>query len=368
MAVKRGIQMTRRLRVAASVVAALIATAAMATPAIAAEQTATETFNPVKKTRRALIFEPRSVPADAVVAASVELQKPNAGSPTFKPVSVDKVRRAIERRARLRVKRARKARGELELEIGLPAGGGDGPSSEEPPVMPPAPSVAPSEWRRSASFESSLNAGTDHGGWRIDSPFSVTRTTEAGAADGSYASKIVTNGGGGGCSCPRMKFQDGFAYGPGEDLWMSGAWRIPDPTEVDSSRLMNLGHYENDDGDWLLALESSGTPGSFQVSFAPYSTGRRTVILPPRPIPVDRWFRVDLHFVLSPTNGQALTEWFIDGELVGQTTKANMYSSEPLHFFNGRAAVLLSRQRQHHRLLRRPAADVGLAQWPAPGP
>jgi hypothetical protein len=57
-------------------------------------------------------------------------------------------------------------------------------------------------------------------------------------------------------------------------------------------------------------------------------------ILPPRPIPVNRWFRVDLHFVLSPTDGNALTEWYIDGQRVGASTKANMYNSSPLHFYN----------------------------------
>jgi hypothetical protein len=204
-----------------------------------------------------------------------------------------------------------------------------------PDPTPPVNTI-PSSWRRSASFESTLNAGVDFG-WRADAPFELSRTNEAGASDGSYAAKIATNGGDAGCSCPRMTFQDGFAYGPGDDVWVSGSWRIPNPQKVVWSRFMNLGHYEGGTGgqngtNWYLALESL-TPGMFQVSFSPYGDPH-VVVLPARPIPVDRWFRVDLHYVLSPTNGQALTEWFIDGELVGTTTKANTFNADPLTFYN----------------------------------
>jgi hypothetical protein len=110
-----------------------------------------------------------------------------------------------------------------------------------PPPPPPASGI-PTNWNRSASFETDLSSGVD--AWRIDSPFVVTRTSEAGAADGSYAAKIVTNGGGGSCSCPRMKYENGFSYGPGTSVWISGSWKILEPDKVAWSRLMNLGHYE----------------------------------------------------------------------------------------------------------------------------
>ena len=200
------------------------------------------------------------------------------------------------------------------------------------PTQPPPSSAVPAIWRRTASFETSLDEGTEFG-WSVPSPFNVTRTSQGGAADGSYAAKIVTNGGSSGCSCPRMGFEDGFSYRPGDEVWISGSWKIPDPSEIAWSRLMNLGHYEGSGGDnWYLALESTKA-GSFQVSYAPYGPPSVTV-LPARPIPVNRWFRVDLRFKLSPRDGQALTEWYIDGELVGSATKANMRNSKPLHFYN----------------------------------
>jgi hypothetical protein len=186
-------------------------------------------------------------------------------------------------------------------------------------------------WSHKASFEFSLSAGVD--AWRVDSPFEVTRTSEAGGAEGSYAVKIVTNGGDGSCSCPRMKYENGFSYGPGTSVWISGSWKIPEPDKVAWSRLMNLGHYEGVTGkDWYLALESTD-PGTMEIAYAPYGNPH-VAVLPARPIPANRWFRVDVHFVLSATDGQALTEWFIDGQLIGSTTKANMYQPTPLHFYN----------------------------------
>jgi len=221
----------------------------------------------------------------------------------------------------------------------VPAPEEPGPAPEEPTSPPdegtstePEPTgPVPASWRRLASFESTLGGGTD--GWSSSSPFSVTRTSEVGGTDGSYAAKIVTNGGSSGCSCPRMKFEDGFSYGPGDEVWLSGSWRIPQPTKVAWSRFMNLGHYEGAGGNnWYLGLESLNA-GTFQVSYAPYGSPN-VAVLPARPIPANRWFRVDLHFKLSPRDGAALTEWFIDGELVGRTTRANMRNADRLHFFN----------------------------------
>lgn len=125
-----------------------------------------------------------------------------------------------------------------------------------------------------------------------------------------------------------------FSYGRGDEVWISGSWRIPDPKQVSWSRLMNLGHFEasGDRDNWYLALESV-SPGTFQVGYAPYGDPH-VAVLPARPIPADRWFRVDLHFVLSPTDGQALTEWFIDRKLVGVTTEANMFNGGSLDFYN----------------------------------
>lgn len=190
---------------------------------------------------------------------------------------------------------------------------------------------APAPWRRSASFEKTLTRGTD--GWRRDKPFVVKRVV-SGRGRGGHAAKIATHGGSGGCSCPRMTFSR-FSAGPGDEIWISGWWRIERPAKVSWSRLMNLGHFEQsgDPDNWYVGLVSA-EPRTMEVVYTQYG-GSRVELFPPRRIPKNRWFRVDLHFVLSTLDGAALSEWYVDGDLVGRTTARNMYSTRPLTFFNG---------------------------------
>ena len=206
-------------------------------------------------------------------------------------------------------------------------------TTEPPPDSGGTPSTIPTSWSRSASFESDLNAGTDYG-WRIDSPFALSRTSEAGASSGSYAAKIATNGGNTSCSCPRMTF-DNLGYTSGREIWIGGSWRVSDPTKVRWSRLMNLGHFEasGDPDNWYLALmvRDSG----MEVVARHYQTDSgASVLMTPRAIPVNRWFSVDIHLKLSEVTGQALTEVYVDGVLVSTSTARNMLTGGSLNFYN----------------------------------
>jgi hypothetical protein len=215
------------------------------------------------------------------------------------------------------------------------------PSPTPPTAQPaPAPVPGPPEWRRSASFETDLNAGTD--GWTLPpmsqvSGFGINRTSEVGGATGSSAAKIVSNGGNAGCSCPRMKFEDGFRYGAGREVWLRGSWYFPDPTAVRWSRMMNLASYTgNAATDYYTGLVIEGTSGQMLVRSRNYqSTTGQKLIFPARPIPVGRWFTVTLHLELSPVDGQALNEWYVDGQLVGSSTVANMHNSQALNVYQG---------------------------------
>lgn len=203
----------------------------------------------------------------------------------------------------------------------------------EPPPSDPAEGAFPTTWSRFASFETDLNAGTDYG-WRIDSPFSVARTSEVGGSDGSSAVKIVTNGGNSSCSCPRMTF-DRLALSAGSEAWIGGSWRVAEPSKLRWSRFMNIGHFEasTDPDNWYLGLmvRDSG----MEVVARRYDTDAgQSVLMSPRAIPQDRWFDVDIHLRLSPTDGRALTEVYVDGQRVASTTARNMIGPGPLTFYN----------------------------------
>jgi hypothetical protein len=132
-----------------------------------------------------------------------------------------------------------------------------------------------------------------------------------------------------------MTFQDGLAFGPGDELLIGGSWRIPQPSKLAWSRLMNLGHFEgsSDTDNYYLGLIVRSSGMEFAARRYEGDTGI-SVLMPSRPIPANRWFNVDAHLRLSPTDGQALTEIYLDGELVAQSTRRNMLSGRELHFFN----------------------------------
>jgi Polysaccharide lyase len=194
----------------------------------------------------------------------------------------------------------------------------------------------PTAWQHSASFEGgiSTNPGGGDGNWREYGPFEITRADEAGATAGSYAVRIETNGGTDGCSCPRFTFQDATTrYGEGDEVWIGGSWRIPDPSAVRNSRLMNLVHFNasGDPTNYQLGLYTENTGGQMRVRMQQAGGGTAESVLSPQiPIPVDRWFTVLIHFDLSRVDGEALTETFVDGVKVASSTNRNMLSSQPL--------------------------------------
>ncbi len=223
------------------------------------------------------------------------------------------------------------------------------PTASPTPTPTPSTTTAPSTtptasdptagitWRRSASFETDLNTGTN--GWNLPplsqvAGFGITRTNEVGGANGSYAAKITSTGGNTGCSCPRMKFEDGFSYRSGRDVWLRGSWYFPNPSALTWSRMMNLGSYTGGTNDYYTGLVIENGSGQMLVRSRNYhsSTGQK-LIFPPRPIPVGRWFTAVLHFKLSPIDGQALNEWYIDGQLVGTSTVANMVNDQALNTY-----------------------------------
>ncbi|MEO8092083.1 MAG: hypothetical protein ABI726_05175 [bacterium] len=134
-----------------------------------------------------------------------------------------------------------------------------------------------------------------------------------------------------------MTFRDGFSYGSGDEFWMRGSWYLPDPDKVYWSRLMNLGHFEasGDPDNWVLGLfREDFEPNAVKLVARSYgSETGRSDLTPAIPIPTAQWFTIKVHAKLSPTDGQALTEVYKDGELVSTSTQRNMWQNSPLHFY-----------------------------------
>ena len=201
-------------------------------------------------------------------------------------------------------------------------------------------------WRSSNAYESgsdfSLLSPSEwvSDTWRTAAGFDITRSAERGGVEGpgDHAIKITDDGGAHDeCACPRMKFEDGFSLGAGDEVWIEGSWLIPDPSKIGWSRLMNLSHWTPDGAtnntNWIAGLVIR-EPGTMQVTARSYNSDDWiTTFYGPVAIPRNRWFTVDLHFKLSLTDGQALTEVYLDGQRVAASAKRNMFSSAPLTIY-----------------------------------
>lgn len=207
-------------------------------------------------------------------------------------------------------------------DAGAGAADADGPGRGTP---------IPTTWRRFASFEANLSDEVDKGGWETNPPFQVMRSNDVGGTDGSFAAKIVTNGGGG-CSCPRMQFQD-FSYGPGRELWIKGSWYFTDASALSWTQFMALRHYvaEGDPSNYSIGfVVERGSTMMIKMRGNNTDVGSR-VLVSLGAAPQGRWLTVAVHLKLSPIDGQGLTEAYLDGQLVGSSTAANMLTSAPVH-------------------------------------
>jgi hypothetical protein len=123
----------------------------------------------------------------------------------------------------------------------------------------------------------------------------------------------------------------GSAYGvintkwsEGDDVWYGSAFTLPSNFfDLQTAKLIQWGGAANTYG----ALALNGATDELRLVRGRNGTGAEQVPLVTfGGVPTNEWVWLEVHQVLSPTNGNALTEVFMNGRPIGSSTNANMYS------------------------------------------
>jgi hypothetical protein len=133
----------------------------------------------------------------------------------------------------------------------------------------------------------------------------------------------------------------------GEDVWYGAAFRLPRgftarmQGQVDLVRWDNFGRLGTDDDRSGVVIHRDGLASLVRERF-----GVENVDLgAPFALPEGRWFWLEVHQVLSRTDGRALSEAYVDGASVSTSTVANTYGRGVDRVRFGLVALDAERQR-----------------------
>ncbi len=195
----------------------------------------------------------------------------------------------------------------------------------------------------------SLSATLDGGSF---SEFSQTNAlhgtlTESGANvfSGSYAAHATYDGSG----------ENGYTRGiwnvnwqDGENVWFGAAYFLPTGFLSNVQGQVDLMRWDNwvshpSDTDWGgVSIYGS----DHHARLLRFGDGRpNDTLVGPFDLPEDRWFTLEVHQHLSGDSG-ALSELYLDGELVGRSTKPNTYGRPIERIRYGIVAIAEDAQRK----------------------
>lgn len=201
-------------------------------------------------------------------------------------------------------------------------------------VMSSQAAVAPNQ----VTFENGSTAACTGGVNTTSGNSSFTPTTER-AHEGTYSAKASFTGG---TSNAYARCVVTTSWNTGDEVWYGGAFFLPTgfassmQNQVDLMRWDNYS-LNNASQDWGgIIIQNSDKQARlkrFNVSndFVDLST--------PFTFPENRWVWVEVRQKLSPTNGQAINEVWIDGTLQSSSTTANTYGREITRIRYGLVAI-----------------------------
>jgi hypothetical protein len=135
----------------------------------------------------------------------------------------------------------------------------------------------------------------------------------------------------------------------GNDVWYGAALYLPAgfrkamQGEVDLLRWDNFGLYgKGADYGGLVVWSSDGRARLVRGHYG----GGQNVLADPMPLPLGRWFWVEVHQHLSNRGSQALNEVWIDGRRVRRSNNANSYGRRIDRIRFGLVAIEQGRQRR----------------------
>ena len=208
-------------------------------------------------------------------------------------------------------------------------------TSDSEPTPVPTPTTPPTPTDENIIFKASQENGS-LSEWHATSvsdrgaSIRAVRAADAGIpkADGDYVVKAKISGSG--SDYARTQFQHDDAgvakWGEGTDVWYSASFYLPlgfYAAKNTSNDIMRWDAYVNGEQDMQGGLGMRSDDTLRIMSNYSYSEPLKTSYK----IPEGQWTQVEVHQKISETNGKALNEIYVDGDLIGSSTTANFKGS-----------------------------------------
>lgn len=133
----------------------------------------------------------------------------------------------------------------------------------------------------------------------------------------------------------------------GDNVWFGAAYYLPTGFLSNVQGQVDLVRWDN----WSLYPEDTDWGGisiygsDHKARLLRFGAGRpNDTLVGPFELPEGRWFNIEVHQIRSQTNGSALSEVYLDGQLIGRSTLANTYGRPATRIRYGIVAIAAGAQ------------------------